>query len=257
MRSRVIAVVVAVLVLGACSAVKVATPERLPEDEPGPPVTYVAVGASESVGYGTGDPLREAWPQVLYKTSLPRRTVFVNLGIPGATVEDAMDREVPDAVGLAPTLVTVWLNVNDIIDLVSPDKYEDRLGDLVHALRRDGKTKVLVANTPPVDHLPAYLACRPDPPKDGPKCMIDGIARLLVPGPSTVNKVVDGYNAATERVVKKEGAVLVDLHGRGLAARAAGEEDKLVSGDGFHPSTLGHRAVAEAFAAALKASGGP
>jgi lysophospholipase L1-like esterase len=226
-------------------------------DEPGPPITYVAVGASESIGYGTGDPLREAWPQVLYRTALPRRAVFVNLGIAGATVDDALDREVPDAIGLSPTLVTVWLNVNDIIDLVSADKYEDRLQSLVHQLRRNGKTKVLVANTPPLDQLPAYLACRPDPPSGGPPCLINGIAKLLLPGPSTVNKIVDDYNAAAARVVAKEGAVLVDLHGRGLDARTAGRESSLVSGDGFHPSTAGHQAVADAFAAALKASGGP
>ena len=72
-----------------------------------------------------------------------------------------------------------------------------------------------------------------------------------------MNSIVDDYNNATARVVKKEGAVLVDLHARGLDARAAGNEGSLVGTDGFHPSPAGHEAVAAAFAAALKASGGP
>jgi hypothetical protein len=67
----------------------------------------VAVGANETVGLGADDPLRDAWPQILFRTVLPRGTVFVNLGSPGATVANALDREVADAIALSPTLVTV------------------------------------------------------------------------------------------------------------------------------------------------------
>ena len=98
---------------------------------------------------------------------------------------------------------------------------------------------------------------RPDPPAGGPPCLITGINKLLLPGPSVVNKIVDDYNDAVARVVKKQGAVLVDLHARGLDARAAGREADLVGSDGFHPSPAGHAAVAATFADALKASGGP
>jgi lysophospholipase L1-like esterase len=226
---------VSALVIGACTGPgRPATPAVAPGDQ-GPPVTYVAVGASESVGVGTDDPLREAWPQLLYRDALPRRTVFVNLGIPGATVERALDDEVAQAVGLSPTIATVWLNVNDIAALVPPSVYEQRLDTLVSRLRRGGATRVLVANTPPLDKLPA-------------------VDRLGLPA-AAVNLAVDQYNAAVARVVAKEGAVLVDLHKAGLDARAAGREAELVSADGFHPSAAGHRAVADAFAAALQASG--
>jgi lysophospholipase L1-like esterase len=40
-----------------------------------------------------------------------------------------------------------------------------------------------------------------------------------------------------------------------LAARDAGSEPALVSGDGFQPSTAGHQAVAAAFAEVLRRSG--
>src|SRR5205807_10567600 len=43
---------------------------------------------------------------------------------------------------------------------VSPGDYEAELADLVHRLRRNGATRVLVANTPDLDRLPAYLRCR-------------------------------------------------------------------------------------------------
>lgn len=226
-----------------------------PADPPaaaGPPPSYVAVGASETTGIGADTPLREAWPRVLYRTAMPEDTVFVNMGIPGATVATALQQEVPQAVGLSPTVVTVWLNVNDIMAGVSPSDFERDLGSLVHQLRRGGATRVLVANTPPLDHLPAYLACLPDPAPALPPCRLGD----NVPTPDAVNQRVDDYNAATARIAGREGASLVDLHALGLAARAAGIEDALVSPDGFHPNAGGYQAVATAFADALR-KGGP
>ena len=42
----------------------------------GRPIVYVAVGASDSVGIGASDPVTQAWPQVFYRTALPRAAVF-------------------------------------------------------------------------------------------------------------------------------------------------------------------------------------
>ena len=217
----------------------------------GPAITYVAIGASETVGVGTDDPIREAWPQVFYRAALPTTAVFVNLGIPGATVADALDRELPQALDLEPDLVTVWLNVNDMVDGISPSDYEARLDTLLSGLRRGGRTRVLVANTPPLDRLPAYLACRPDPPPDAPPCLVG----INLPPPDALETAIDAYNRAIERAAEGNGAEVVDLHAVALAARAAGTEDELVSADGFHPSAEGAIVVAEAFAATLEEAG--
>ena len=207
--------------------------------------TYVAVGASETVGVGADRPATQAWPEVLRRTALPEDARFVNLGIPGATVATALEKELPQAVRLAPTLVTVWLNVNDLVARVPLATYEDQLRRLVQGLRRGGATRVLVANTPPLDRLPAYLACRPGAPA-GSRCELP-----VVPEPELVRLAVAAYNRVIARVVAAEGAELVDLHAAGLAARSSGAERRLFGRDGFHPSTAGHRAVAEAFAEAL------
>jgi lysophospholipase L1-like esterase len=61
---------------------------------------------------------------------------------------------------------------------------------------------------------------------------------------------VDAYNAAIARVAASTGAILVDLHAAGLAARQNGTEASLVGSDGFHPSDAGHALVAKAFATA-------
>lgn len=230
--------VVAVMLVGAC---EVSRPEVLPPPaETGPAPVYVSVGASETTGAGSDQPLRDGWPRVLHRSALPPGSIHVNMGIPGATVAQALTEEVPTTLEARPALVTVWLNVNDLVRGVSVADYERQLDTLVRQLRRGGVTRVLVANTPPLDQLPAYQ-----------------LGRILtdVPAPAAVQALVAEYNEVIARVVQRHGALLVDLHAAAMAARAAGSEASLISGDGFHPSTAGHARIAEVFADVLKASG--
>lgn len=202
---------------------------------------YVVVGASDAVGYGADDPATDAWPEVLVRTALAPGTDLVNLGTAGATVAVALDDELPGALAEKAAVALVWLSVNDLLSQVPVDTYERQLGSLVHALRRGGATRVLVGNTPPLDHLPIYQAYQDDPQG------LDG----SLPGPGLVSAAVDAYNGAIARVVAAEGAELVDLHAAASAARAAGTAASLVGADGFHPSTAGHRVVAASFSAIL------
>jgi acyl-CoA thioesterase-1 len=210
-----------------------------------PPIVYAAVGASESVGVGATDPERDAWPQIFYRTALPESAVFYNLGIPGETVAAALTDEVPEALSVSPTLVTVWLNVNDLIAGVSPSMYEQELEQLVQTVRRGGAAHVLVANTPYLDRLPAYLDCRAGNPPAGVDCP-PGLATTT---PDDLNANVSAYNSAIAQVVQRGGAILVDLHAQGEVPDA---HPDWVSSDGFHPSTLGYAEIAAVFMATLK-----
>jgi len=229
-----------------------------PAIAPKAPLTYVAVGASETVGRGADKPETQAWPRVLADKlgEGGRKVTFTGLGFDGATVPEALASSVPKTEKLQSDLVTVWLNANDIIaDFSIPNRtnnYEQQLGELVHRLRRGGATTVLVANTPALEQLPAYLDCL-DPA--GTRCLLPPGVRRLVPKPDGVIAKVDAYNQAIARVAGREGAVLVDLHAASLKAAADGTEATLVSSDGFHPSTAGHAAVAAAFAAAATKAG--
>ncbi len=188
-------------------------------------MVYVAVGASDTVGVGTSDPAREAWPRVFLRTALPAGTEYRTFATSGATTATALQRQVPKAVDLQPEVVTVWLNVNDLVRFVPAPKYEEQLRTVVRRLKRGGRATVLVANTPAVDQLPVVASY--------------GISA------DVVRNAVAEYNAAIERVVRSEGALLVDLHGHRIEA-------EFVATDGFHPSPAGHAAVAAAFAAAYR-----
>src|SRR3989449_9569460 len=130
------------------------------------PVISAAIGASETYGIGAGDP-RQAWPQVFTDDVLPRSAVLHNFGIPDATTAQALHDEVPAALAVHPTVVTVWLNVNDLINGVAAQDYEIQLRQVLRALRRSGQARVLVANTPDLAQLPAYRACLPAAPAGG------------------------------------------------------------------------------------------
>lgn len=208
------------------------TPDAATEGER-EPIVYVAVGASETVGHGLAKPDEQAWPRLFLRT-LPDGTRFTSVGVSGAKVATALQQQAGPAVEAQPTLVTVWLNVNDIAGFVPVETYEQQLRDLVHRLRRDGQATVLVANTPALDKLPA-------------------LSRFRLPA-AIVNNTVDRYNAVIKRVVEAERAVLVDLHAASLRARAEGNEASYVGPDGFHPSAAGHEAVAAEFVFAYRAA---
>lgn len=179
------------LVLGALLALatacsdgrgELAAPPSVPVEEARGAVVYVAIGSDETDG-GTlddDDRLRSAWPQVLFRTALPRRTVFYNAASELSTVEDAIDEQLPDALEVQPTLATVWLGRDDAALETPIEDYEGDLGAMITTLRRDGQTRVLVAVGGPV---------------------VDGAADL------------QPYDEAAERVAEATGAEVVDLSG--------------------------------------------
>src|SRR5438105_4026798 len=203
-------------------------------------IVYAAIGASETYGIGAGDQ-RQAWPQVFTDDVLPRSAVLHNFGIPGATTAQALHDEVPAAVAVHPTVVTVWLNVNDLIGGVAAPAYEAQLRQVLHTLRRGGQARVLVANTPDLAQLPAYRACFPNAPAGGPACLIPD---ALLPAPQAVAAAVAAYNAAITQAVNLEGATLVDLH---LNGSQISQHPEWISGDGFHPSGQGYAVIAKLF----------
>ena len=221
--------------------------EGPPVSDSGPALTYVAIGASESVGAGADAPLREGWTKAFWTASMPRQTSFTDLAVSGSTTAQAVTEQLPLALELHPDYTTIWLNVNDIVAGISPADYEHSLSQIVSALSAGARTRVFVANTPPLDQLAAFTKAR-----NGDFSNRSPFANRPVPTPSWLNTTVDAYNAAAARVAHNYGVTLVDLHAVGLAARMNGNADALIAGDGFHPSTQGHAAIAQAFAAALK-----
>jgi acyl-CoA thioesterase I len=197
-----------------------------PEREPlVGPITYVAIGASDTVGFGIPDQARKGWVALL-TNELPQPARLVNLGWGGSTLREALARQLPRAVEAQPDLVTVWLAVNDVLGGVGLNEYRADLDHLLGELRTKTRAVVAVGNVPyPADFLDPW-----------------GV-------PEIVRRTVAGsWNRAIAGAAHKHGAVLVDLYGRWRVA----EHPEYIGPDGLHPSEAGYASLAETFLAVLR-----
>lgn len=108
----VLASVLCLVALGACSSDPPVSDGAPPPVVVEAPVTYVAIGGRETVNRGVGDGFRRSWTGQVF-ASLPRSTVFANLATDGTTVASALTDQVPKAIELKPTVVTVWFSADD------------------------------------------------------------------------------------------------------------------------------------------------
>ena len=184
--------------------------------------TLVVMGASDAYGIGTYDPDRLNWPTQL-AADLPQPTHLVNLGIPGATLAQAQQEELPIAAAQHAQIVVIWLVVNDIIDNVPLPTYAAQLRATLATLRSESPAaRVFVGNVPDLAELP-YFAGH---------------------DPGALRAEANAWNAAIAQACDAEGATLADI------ANAWGQFDQhpeYISYDGLHPSLAGARALADFF----------
>lgn len=194
------------------------------------PVIYVALGASDSVGVGALSPEREGWVPVL-AGKLPPTSTLINLGISGALLRQAVDQQLPVALASRPDVITVWLGVNDLNARVPLERYRAELDQLLSQLRTGTDAAIFVGNLPDVTSLRAYE--RADR--------------------AALRDQVQRWNRTIADVCATRQVVLVDLFARwtGLA-----EHPEYIASDGFHPSSTGHRRLAEEFFQAISSAPG-
>lgn len=183
--------------------------------------TYVAIGASDSFGIGTDNPTQDNWPTVLAGLMGPD-VHLINLGIPGETVAEARETELPVALDANPNIVTVWLGVNDILQSVSVDAYEQGLEAILHALDERTQAHVFVGNIPDLTALPYFAAY----------------------DQQALRAKIAQWNAAVDQAVAATGAILVDIN---ASWDTVAQHPEYVAGDGLHPSTEGATQLAAVF----------
>lgn len=188
---------------------------------------YVAIGASDTFGVGADDPYAQNWPTDL--TALLQHPVhLINLGVPGMTVHTALSAELPVALDAHPTLVTIWLAVNDLADNVPVEDYSHDLDTLLTRLQRAAPhAQIEVGNVPDLTSVPYFSK-------------YNSVA---------LRQQITAYNAAIANVVQRHHVILVDLSGQGYNLQ---EFPQYVSNDGLHPSTVGYIQIAQLFFNALQ-----
>ncbi len=199
------------------------------------PFTYVAIGASDAVGFGAQCMNSQGYVPLLFM-KMPKGTHLINLGIFGETAGGALSAELPAAIQAHPNIITIWLAANDLRSFERSGtptlaQYSQQLNTLLQSLRQQTNAKVFVANLPQLIYLPAFQK---------------GSTSLAV-----VQQQNTTWNNAIAAVVQQNKDYLVNLYAMDLA-----NHQNYIFSDGFHPSTLGYQALANLFWTAITASGG-
>ena len=208
------------------------TPATTTTPTASPAVRYVAIGASDTVGIGATDPATGSWPARV-AALLPPGSAFVNVGVSGSVAIQAKDAQLPGAIAQKPTVVSIWLAVNDMNATIEPASYRGALAAIVDGLVARTDAKIFLGNVPDVRGVPAY--------KDADK--------------NALFQQITAYNDVIAQIVKSApGRVFaVDL----FTGSALLVSTITVSGDGFHPSDEGYKLIAERFTTAMRAAGVP
>jgi lysophospholipase L1-like esterase len=190
-------------------------------------LTYVAIGASDTFGVGADDPQTQSWPDDL-AAKLGPGVRLINLGIPGITLHQALDVEVPVSLDAHPNLVTVWLAVNDLVAAVPVASYAHDLDLLVGRVQKAApQARIAIANVPDLTLLPYFSS-------------VD---------PQNLHSEIQSYNAAIASVAQQHHILLVDLFAQWRELHGHPED---ISADGLHPSTVGYSQIAGLFYQALQ-----
>ena len=130
----------------------------------------------------------------------------------------------------SPDVVTVWLAVNDLNARVPLEQYAADLDTLLGELDAT-HARVLVGNVPDLAALAVYRG-------------VD---------PTQVRAEVDRWNRVIADTTARHNDTLVDLHAHWQEIT---QHPEYLSSDGFHPSSAGYQALADAFAGAMQAGAG-
>jgi lysophospholipase L1-like esterase len=192
---------------------------------------FAALG--DSTTFGLGDPVAggwRGWARLLAEAFAASAydVSFCNLATPGATAGSVLRDQLTDAVAHRPDLAALVVGVNDALKSTwNAGRVRDELLTCADALTADGAT---------------LLTAR----------FHDHAAVLPLPSPlrRPLRNRIDQLNAAWDDVHAAYGGLRIDL-----AARPETLDRPFWSVDRMHPSELGHRCLARAFAAELQAAG--
>jgi lysophospholipase L1-like esterase len=194
-------------------------------------ITYVAIGASDTFGIGTSDPYMENWATDLAE-KLNQKVHLINLGIPGTTLHDALNLELPVALDSHPRLITIWLGVNDIADRVPVNSYSHDLDIMLSRLRSEASSAhILIANIPDLTLLPYFASYNQQ----------------------DLHTVIEEYNLIIAQEAQQHHAILVNMSQQNYNLQ---DHPEYISNDGLHPTDLGYLQIAELFYKTLQQSQG-
>jgi acyl-CoA thioesterase-1 len=194
------------------------------------PERFLALGDSFTIGTGT-TPDR-SFPAVLVRlwTEQGRSVVLSNPAVNGYTTDDLINAELPLVMAFRPTLITVLVGANDIVQGSSDDRYRRQLNVIYQRVRADAPDARLVALPQPDWSL--------SPAGSG----FGDVAAIA--------RTIERFNDIAREEGQRAGATWVDLF---PLMRDQGRK-KMFAPDGLHPSAEAYAEWAHELATRVSAS---
>lgn len=194
---------------------------------------YMALGDSLTAGYGA-IPATQGYVYLLYQSGVfdtVPNTTLCNAGVPGATSQDVLEYQVPQAIErFRPTVITITIGGNDLLSILTGSNpsqvigaFKENLTQILTLLRVGlPDAKIYINNLYAIPEIPA--------------------SEIIVPFFNKVlTQVADDFGVPVADVYGafqgREGLLLIERRG--------------AAPDQVHPTNAGYRAMAEAFRAVI------
>ncbi len=186
---------------------------------PGVRLVYAALGASDAVGIGAS-PLTAGYVFLIANDLGEDREVDLrNLGEIGAHSFDMIARQLGSAISASPGLVTIWTGSNDIIGGDAVSSFAADVDQMLGDLRSQTDAQIFIGDLVDLSLIPRFLAS---------------------PDPDVTSARVNAFNNAITNAAARHSAHVVPLSMMPINL-------DFFAIDGFHPSSSGHRAIADTF----------
>lgn len=183
-------------------------------------IVYVALG--DSTGTGLGARNGGGYVELLFKRIQQIRpgSRLVNLSTAWATSADVLKSQISKVAESHPTLVTIGIGINDVLQSVGEQEFEENYEKIISQLDTVGAVTVIV-----------NLAD------------LSGAPMLLRSPGSGIEFRIKSFNQCIARVATRHNLKLVDLYDTTKDILRVHPE--LFSADGMHPSDAGYKLWAE------------
>jgi lysophospholipase L1-like esterase len=122
----------------------------------GPPLTYVVMGDSTSIGQGTEYPHGYSYQSAQHLAQRYTLT-YVNVGVSGAKAHDVLSDQLLNAIARRPDLVLIAVGANDVTHLTSESAVRASMQATIDGLRKANPgVRIVVTGSPAMGSVPRF-----------------------------------------------------------------------------------------------------
>ena len=182
-------------------------------------VVYAAVGDSTGTGFGArgGGYVERLFARIQQDRRASR---LINPSLAGANTAQVLQSQMEQVISSNPTLVTVGIGLNDLLQGVSEDEFAKNYEEIVSRLLKTHAV-IIVTTLPDLSAAPA----------------------LSKRAPGELSARLTGYNQRIELIAARYGLLLVDLYT--MSREPLRQHPEFFAADGMHPSDAGYEYWAE------------